>query len=162
MAIGGLGAYLIFSRKQEILRFVFHPAMQIAAVVALPAIILFTPTFLYKGLYLLLSVPCLIIIMNVGCNDKCLYKLRHSWLNYLGKISYGIYMYHLICITFAYNLVDYWMELPFEIPASINVLIYVVSIALTIGVSALSYRFIEKPFIHRKKKYAIVQSGDKV
>lgn len=160
MAIGGLGACLLFEKKTFYLNIIFHKSTQVLSLFMLPAIILFTPTGLYKALYLLLSIPCLIIIMNVGCNPDSILRLRFRIFNYLGKISYGIYMYHLACIAFTYHLVDYFVELPFRISFGQNLLIYVISIVSTVLVSALSYRFIEKPFIQRKEKYAIIKSGE--
>lgn len=160
MAIGAIGACLIFENRERILKFIFHPVAQIGALLALPAVILFTPSSIYKVLYLLLSVPCLVIIMNVGCNPNTFIRLRGRLLNYLGKISYGIYMYHLACIALAFHLVDHFIELPHRIETRHNVMIYSLSIAITILVSGLSYRFIEKPFIRRKEKFALIQSGD--
>jgi peptidoglycan/LPS O-acetylase OafA/YrhL len=160
MAIGGLGACLLFEKRLFYLNIIFHKTTQTLAILALPAVILFTPTALYKALYLLLSIPCLIIIMNVGCNAGSLIRPGNRLFNYLGKISYGIYMYHLACIALTYHLVDYFSELPFRIPFDQNLLIYTLSVLLTILVSALSYRFIERPFIQRKEKYAIIKSGE--
>ena len=160
MAIGALGACLVFENRTFYLSVIYHRVTQVLALLALPAIILFTPAGLYKGLYLLLSVPCLIIIMNVGCNPGSLLRFRNKALNYLGKISYGIYMYHLACITLTYHMLDYFLDLPFQINLWQNLLIYTISISLTLLVSSLSYRFIEKPFIQRKEKYAIIKSGE--
>ena len=42
-----------------------------------------------------------IIILNFAANDKIIISLENSIFNYLGKISYGIYMYHPIGIVFA-------------------------------------------------------------
>jgi peptidoglycan/LPS O-acetylase OafA/YrhL len=69
-------------------------------------------------------------------------------------------MYHLACIAFAYHLVDYFFQLQFQIQPWQNLLIYVISISLTLLVSALSYRFIEKPFIQLKDKFSIIKSGE--
>jgi peptidoglycan/LPS O-acetylase OafA/YrhL len=160
MAIGALGACLVFENRTFYLSVIYHRVTQILALLALPAVILFTPASLYKGIYLLLSVPCLIIIMNVGCNPNSLLRFRNKALNYLGKISYGIYMYHLACIAFTYHMIDYFLDLPFQINLWQNLLIYTVSISLTLFMSSLSYRFIEKPFIQRKDKYAIIKSGE--
>jgi peptidoglycan/LPS O-acetylase OafA/YrhL len=160
MAVGALGACLLIEKRTLYLNIIYHRSTQMIAIAALPAIILFTPTALYKALYLLLSVPCLIIIMNVGCNPNSILRLRNKSLNYLGKISYGIYMYHLACIAFTYHLVDYFVELPPQISSTQNLLIYTISIFTTIVVSAISYKFLEQPFIQRKEKYAIVKSGE--
>jgi peptidoglycan/LPS O-acetylase OafA/YrhL len=160
MAIGALGACILFEKRTQYLNLIYNPAVQVLAILALPAVILFTPTELYKALYLLLSIPCLIILMNIGSNPNSLLQLRNKHLNYLGKISYGIYMYHLACIAFAYHLVDYFFQLQFQIQPWQNLLIYVISISLTLLVSALSYRFIEKPFIQLKDKFSIIKSGE--
>jgi peptidoglycan/LPS O-acetylase OafA/YrhL len=40
------------------------------------------------------------------------------------------------------------------------VLLYVLSIPLTIGVSALSYHFLEAPFIRKKRTFTTVISGE--
>jgi peptidoglycan/LPS O-acetylase OafA/YrhL len=45
-----------------------------------------------------LSLVFAALILNVGCNEHTLLRLRHSVLDYLGWISYGIYMFHPLCI----------------------------------------------------------------
>jgi peptidoglycan/LPS O-acetylase OafA/YrhL len=160
MAIGALGACVLFEQKAFYLKLVFHKTTQLLAIIALPAIVLLVPSSLYKALYLLLSIPCLVVIMNVGCNPDSLIRFGNKALNYLGKISYGIYMYHLVCIAFAFHLVNHFSKLPVHITFGQNLLIYILSICFTIVLSAVSYRFIEKPFIRLKEKYTVIKSGE--
>lgn len=160
MAIGGIGACFIFYKKNHILSFLFSRPIQIISFLSLPAIILFTPKAFYSALYLLFSVPFVIIIMNVASNENSLIKLRHKLFDFLGRISYGIYMYHLICITFTFHVLDYFLKFPLRLESWHTFLLYLFSIPLTIGLSAVSYYYFEKKFISRKNKYTTVLSGD--
>lgn len=160
MALGGIGACLIFYKKEKLLNLIYSRIVQIAAYVSIPLIVLLTPKSLYTALYLLFSVPFLIIIMNVACNEHSIFKLRSRIFDFLGRISFGIYMYHLICIAFAFHLLDYIFDFPVMLEGWQTLLLYLVSIPLTIGVSALSYFYFEKKFISKKRKYTTVISGD--
>ena len=160
MAIGGIGAGWVFYGRQKILRLLYHQSSQWLALAAIPAIVLLTPVKLYSALYLLFSIPFLVIILNVATNPACVYRLQGPVLNYLGKISYGIYMYHLICIAFVFHLLDYWLHFPLRLEGWHSALLYVFSIPLTLGVSALSYHFLEYPFIRKKRTFTTVISGD--
>ena len=160
MAIGGLGACMLFYKKEKLLSVLYSVPVQIAAYLAIPAIVLFTPKSLYTALYLLFSVPFLIIILNVAANENSIFKLRSKVYDYLGRISYGIYMYHLICIVFTFHLLDSIIGFPAMLEGWHTLALYLVSIPLTIGVSSLSYFYFEKKFIQRKRKYTTVISGD--
>ncbi len=65
---------------------------------------------------------------------------------YLGRRSYGIYLYHLP--------IFYWLE-NFRVhhSASNLVIITVLRVTLSIGVAALSYRFVEKPVLRLKSRF---------
>ena len=160
MAIGGIGAGWVFYRRERILQVLYHNSVQWLALIAIPAIVLLTPVKLYSALYLLFSVPFLIIILNVATNPDCVYRLQGPILNYLGKISYGIYMYHLICIAFVFHVLDYFIDFPLRLEGWHSALLYAFSIPLTLGVSALSYHFLEYPFIRKKRTFTTVISGD--
>lgn len=73
---------------------------------------------------------------------------RLRLLNYLGKISYGLYMYHLLVMFFLWKWIrtqgwDGWTMILIYVP---------VAILLTVGVSSISYRFYERPFLRMKPK----------
>jgi peptidoglycan/LPS O-acetylase OafA/YrhL len=78
--------------------------------------------------------------------------LRSGPLCYLGKISYGLYIYHGMCLYLVSRatggrLKGIWLP------------VYAVaSLALTIGVAALSYRFFESPFLRFKERFSVVRS----
>ena len=75
-----------------------------------------------------------------------------GFLIYLGKISYGLYVYHLICIALAWWIKEHVLHrahwrwsFPF-------------TLLLTCVCASLSYRFIESPFLRFKEKFVFVQS----
>ena len=73
--------------------------------------------------------------------------LASSKLDYLGRISYGIYMYHRMCIGIAILLAGY---LPLQETVSLNVFLYGSSFGLTISIAALSFTYFGKRFLDLK------------
>jgi peptidoglycan/LPS O-acetylase OafA/YrhL len=66
-------------------------------------------------------------------------------LNYLGKISYGLYVWHFLFLVTLHDL-----SLP-------NALLFTpVALLATIMLSALSYRYLELPFLRLKDKFTYV------
>jgi peptidoglycan/LPS O-acetylase OafA/YrhL len=75
------------------------------------------------------------------------------WLRYLGKISYGLYVYHLLGLYLVYHAIGSYAK---------NFHKFLVfwwgGLALTLVMAALSYRLIESPFLRLKERYALVKS----
>jgi peptidoglycan/LPS O-acetylase OafA/YrhL len=77
---------------------------------------------------------------------KPIFNIKNQLLNYLGKISFGIYMYHMIIITpllMAVKLIN--LENYFPI-FWLSFLIYCSAISLTFLVSHLSFKYFESKF----------------
>jgi peptidoglycan/LPS O-acetylase OafA/YrhL len=89
------------------------------------------------------------LILNVCANPKSIIKLQNPALNYLGSISYGIYMYHpLIIFSVLWFLSRYYASLlhaPFAFA-----IVSAFSISLTIFVATLSYYYFETRFFKYK------------
>lgn len=67
--------------------------------------------------------------------------------NYLGKISYGIYMYHLVVM---YLIIDVCLT---ENTTLLGAFVYLMaSILITFGIASLSYFILEKPLLKLKPK----------
>lgn len=154
MALGGLGAYVLFNKKEEVLRIIYKPVSQIMAVVFIPILIYFIPTAFEDVLHLLFSVSFLVIILNVAGNEKVLLRFENPILQYLGRISYGFYMFHVMCIVFTIHILDKYIGLDNDITTPQHILLYGISFLLTVAVSSLSYHIFEKAFIRLKDKYA--------
>lgn len=79
--------------------------------------------------------------------------IKSGLIQYLGKISYGLYVFHFACILVGYKILNgrgagaFHTALSFALP-----------LALTIAISSVSYRFIESPFLDLKKKFTHVPS----
>jgi peptidoglycan/LPS O-acetylase OafA/YrhL len=154
MALGGLGAYMLFNKKEELLRLVYKPQSQIIALISIPLLIYFIPTPFEDILHLLFSISFLVIILNVASNEKSFLRFENRTLQYLGRISYGFYMFHVMCIVFTIHSLDKYMSLDNDITTQQHILLYGISFLLTVALSSLSYHIFEKVFIRLKDKYA--------
>ena len=154
MALGGLGAYMLFNKKEELLRLVYKPQSQIIALISIPLLIYFIPTPFEDILHLLFSISFLVIILNVASNEKSFLRFENRTLQYLGRISYGFYMFHVMCIVFTIHSLDKYMGLDNDITTQQHILLYGISFLLTVALSSLSYHIFEKVFIRLKDKYA--------
>ena len=92
------------------------------------------------------------IVLIVSGTLTNLFEL--SILRFLGKISYGIYMYHVLCIVIAYKLIILING------AHNNWMLYALSVALTVLISGISYQYYEFPFIKIKARFSKIVSGD--
>lgn len=78
--------------------------------------------------------------------------LRLRALQYLGKISYGLYIYHLTCIRITDRLLNVrWGVVGLGLRAA-------AACAMTILVAAISYPFLETPFLNLKRRFTYVAS----
>ena len=77
--------------------------------------------------------------------------LRQSWLLYLGKISYGLYVLHEFAHFCAMRILP--ASTPLQVVAQ-----SAIGLMLTIAIAAASYRWLESPFLRLKERFAHVQS----
>ena len=157
MAIGGIGAYFLYTDNQAVLRLLFQPSMQIVTLISVLSLMFFgvEVPLVNHEFYALFFI---ILILNLAANPKSLFNLEFKWLDYLGKISYSIYMWHGIAIIFGLhaarffnpNLNDGWS----------NTVYYMVTFVITFMMSAASYEWFEMQFLRFKHIFAKVQSGN--
>lgn len=98
----------------------------------------------------------LLLVIFIPTNSAI--KIKSRVLSYLGKISYGLYVYHIIWIhvVFKYLLdrnikIDDWLTLSIFI---------VVTLGGSIMVSSLSFHFFENPFLLLREKLS--QNNSKI
>jgi peptidoglycan/LPS O-acetylase OafA/YrhL len=77
---------------------------------------------------------------------------------YLGKISYGLYVYHLLGIYLALAVFR-WFGVQHQPEDFAYYMAWLgLALALTIMMAAASYRVIESPFLHLKARFELVKS----
>ena len=154
IAIGCLSAMAIFYEVMPVRRLLFRRDAQVVSYLLL-GVLLYLSEVLKIGQdeFRLHAVLFAAIVLNVACNPHTLFRLENRVLSYLGSISYGLYMYHLVCAGVVVGFL--WrLKLPRELPLSLDLAAYCAAIGLTVVVSALSYRFFEGFFLGLKKRFA--------
>jgi peptidoglycan/LPS O-acetylase OafA/YrhL len=154
MMVIGAGAALIYrNRSQLLLNFIYH---RMARVIILLTIALNLAVEIWQpDLVLGICFGALI----VSFTDPNLKTPFQAATQYLGRISYGIYMYHVLVLCMVLRLIQ---NVPSECISDFGrvVVIYAATLVGTIGVAALSYRFLESPILRLKRRFALVASGN--
>ncbi|MBL8108875.1 MAG: acyltransferase [Anaerolineales bacterium] len=100
-------------------------------------------------LYVLITQPYSPITRFVG----------NSLFTQLGKISYGLYIFHFGCFMLAASIVDLSLKVQQPVLPLHTLLILCIAFALTIIFASISYRFIEKPALSLKRKFSALPTG---
>ncbi len=154
MAIGAIGAWFLFEKKEKALNMIYAPITQVVMALLLAGILLTELNF--YGSRLLEAIVFTVLIMNVSLNDKFPLKFNSKKYDLLGNMSYGIYMWHTSIIAvviagFRYvNVGSEWLQ---------NVLLYTLPYILTLLMAYLSYKYLEIPFLKFKEKFMVVKSA---
>ncbi|MFV8342161.1 acyltransferase family protein [Flavobacterium sp. XS2P39] len=155
LVIGGLGAYLYFknSHKLEIFnkRWVELLAWVFFAIVAFNK---FHITSIID--HEIIAVFTLIIIFNQINNPDKWISLENKLFDYLGKISFGLYVYNPLVIYLMAFVFNYYV---IENKRIRLLLIYLLVIPGIIMVAHLSYHYFEKRFLKLKSNYTTIQSA---
>lgn len=161
MAIGGLGAYLVFNHGKKInASWIYSIPAQLFFYPLILVFILFGANihsgiwnFFFENPIVSAIVPnalFLYLIIGISIVDRNLFRLENRVFSYLGEISYGIYMFHLLILSQTVELLKGHVAGSGTILESL--FYYGISIPLIIGVSALSKRTLETYFEKKKQK----------
>lgn len=154
LAIGSIGAFFYFHYRDFILKFSKLKILSLLIYFSL-FILLIYPIFPLFYQKLIIGVLFLFLIFN-AIDDRNKFSLRNPYLFKLGKISYGIYMYHPFIMFLIFPFLN-----KFLLSKNLwyfNFLAYFLIMGLTIILSHFSYEFLEKKFIKIKNtKYKLVK-----
>jgi peptidoglycan/LPS O-acetylase OafA/YrhL len=127
--------------------------------------------FLYRGLpriLIIAGIAALMVIPYSRCDvplgvlfalliasltDSRIKLLASRPLVYLGSISYGIYMYHAIVLQCLMKCAENFDR------SSTSAFLYITALPAVLAISALSYRYFERPFLQLKDRLAVVKNG---
>ena len=153
MAIGGFLAILLHTQNRFLKFFrnniAFYASLLLVSYMLSKGVVI---EHVYKETYAILFG---IIILNFASNPNLHFNLEAGIFKYLGKISYGLYMYHPIAIALTVAA-----AISFKLP--FNIFIYPVSVGLTVLLAGLSYKYFESVFLRVKLHYSTVRSGDDI
>ncbi|HTB07322.1 MAG TPA: acyltransferase [Bacteroidia bacterium] len=157
MAIGGLGAYLLYSENKRVLTLLFRKDLQVAVYIVTLLGWFYNPNIPFIS-FEVYSMLYLIIILNLALNPATILKLNYKWMDYLGKTSYGIYLYNpilrIICLEVIERCYGHII-----IGWQMNLLLYAGTIASTLLISILSFELFESKFLRLKSKYSVAQKA---
>ncbi len=114
--------------------------------------LIFTSPGYVVGGYMSIDLGCLLLLvafldMNIPSAGRPLI--------YLGKISYGLYVFHMFILVMVKHFNDRFVHLS---PAQQIWLNWSMTVVIAIPVAYLSYEYFEKPFLRIKERYTFVAS----
>jgi peptidoglycan/LPS O-acetylase OafA/YrhL len=152
MALGGLGAFFLY-KLPNVSKTRFRKSFSYMMLVLIFFAGYLELNYLIMGL---LFLGLILLTVNQSSNIFESYILSS-----LGRISYGLYMYHPLMMFFCFSLL-YKYHLFNNHPLGANLIIYILILGSSLLISKLSYRFLELPFLKLKRQHTIIKSGDKV
>ena len=160
--LGGLAIGLgLFDRP---LQNAAGPALMLPAILCLGAVFLL-PNNDVTGWGLMLTYPLvglgmsLIVFWAVDRTHPLLTRIiGNRVFVYLGKISYGLYVFHFGTLGLAARICSNILGITLEQAALFRLTSLTIGMVLTVSFSALSYRWIERPFLKLKDRFSAVRS----
>ncbi|MEL7001798.1 MAG: acyltransferase [Bacteroidota bacterium] len=145
MALGGILGYLVYFNAIKIKK-----SIQVVSHIILASFMIFIielPMHLETMVYPILW--CVLIYSIINSTQKNSF-LEGRVMKYLGSISYGVYMYHVVAIYLVQVIIN-----RLNILSSDNVIVInILSVIFTIIISAISYELMEKKFLKLKKTFS--------
>src|SRR5581483_927497 len=106
--------------------------------------------------YPLVALGCVAIVCGFLTDAPGL-LLGNPVLVYLGKISYGLYVFHYFALTVGREAL-LQIKPSFVSAAPWQLVSWIFAFALTLILAACSYRWLETPFLRLKERFAVVPS----
>lgn len=154
MATGGIFAYFLFTGA-KILKYVMNVYVfyfALLSMIILLAFKIYIPIFTTYFNYDIWALLFGLVILNFSSAKNLGISLENKVFNYLGKISYGLYMYHSIAILISIKVLILFST-------ANNILIFITSLGITILMAHLSYFYFENMFLKLKHRFTRVPSG---
>lgn len=155
MMIGAIGA-ILYLNKSKIIFKLQNKFVQLIAwgvFITLGLNIIYIPSVISHEIIAIASLS--MIVGQISINKR-LFSLENYFFDFIGKISYGMYVIHPLLV---YLLSRLYKHLDIYIPLK-YFLVYSSVIGLTVFFAWVSYRYFETPFLKLKAKFTIVKSSN--
>lgn len=93
-------------------------------------------------------------MVNLAFNSDSILTFKNNFFAYLGKISFGMYLYHIIGIGIVINFMIKVLHLPLDTKFQ-HIILTVLSVSITYLIAHLSFKYFEKPFLGLKSKFSV-------
>jgi peptidoglycan/LPS O-acetylase OafA/YrhL len=113
-----------------------------------------TFSFLGPG-FLLANAGCIVVFLSF-LGESRMGKWRA--LTYLGRISYGLYVFHWMIVTAAVHAARSVVSRHLLPPLLARGLMAVAAFLLTVVLASLSYRFFEAPILRFKRRFEVIRT----
>lgn len=156
MMIGAIGAILFFQSKFRIISLFSNKFIQLFSWILFVSMgfnIIQIPAPIGQEI---ISFASLSMIMGQVTIKGRLFNLENRLCDFIGKISYGIYVIHPLIILLLSKL---YINLKVDMDLK-YILVYSSVVGATIFTAWLSYSYFEKPFLKLKTKFAVVKSSN--
>jgi peptidoglycan/LPS O-acetylase OafA/YrhL len=158
MMIGAIGAISYFNKNCLFLKIFTNRWVQTVA-----WIFFLLSGFFFEYIPAVIRAECvallsLFLIMSQIEGKPKFINLENKYLDFIGKISYGIYVIHPLIIFF---LSAIWIKIDLKIPFIAQYVLICFTVPfITILVAWLSYKYFEKPFLTLKNRFAVIKSSN--
>ena len=156
MGFGAGFAWLLHHHRDRLLALppFRQPALQCLCLLLIAAFFFLYQRNVWGELLLPVPLACLFgwLIINISSNPDRVLNLDNGILNYMGKISYGLYMYHMPVVyaaaflfkQMAWTTMQGWYFFP---------LYFTLAFAVTCTLASLSYYTLERPLLRYSKRF---------
>lgn len=153
MAFGGLAAYIYFRKMDKLLHLFYHPVTQVICLLLGFGGWIWGQQFSYFTTEAY-SIFFAVIILNMATNPKTIFKIEYPIMEYLGKISYGIYVYHWVIILVILGIMQRNHLFTGWAGYKLDFFLYPLVLGLTVLISHFSFFYFENYFLRWKKKFS--------
>jgi peptidoglycan/LPS O-acetylase OafA/YrhL len=155
MFLGALGAILYKEENKLFLTVFNNKIAQFLAWLVIGLLALNKYHFISALDQEFISIVAVVLIIGQITVKNRIFNLENTVFDFLGKISYGIYIWHpLVILGFSKILKD--LILPDGLK---YLLVYCGIISTTIGIAYLSFQYVEKFFLTMKERFSVVSSS---
>ena len=158
MSLGGIAALLCIRGHGLFLKVITNRITELFCWLGLLAMMankFLVPETISLDLAALIAIG---LIVNLGYNTKPLVSLENQFFDFLGRLSYGIYIIHPLVIFYFALLLNH-----FSVNSTVKIfLAYGGTIFFTIAIAWISYTFFEKKFLRMKSRFSTVENTDSI